>query len=164
MRLLSRLSGVRARHAAVTALLTVTTAVAVPVTTAPSATALTATKTTKVTNAFLIAKSRYVGKVPYRYGGTSPRTGFDCSGMTQYAYATQGLKLPRTATQQRAAVKRISRSQARAGDLVFFPSGSGVSHVGIYAGNNMMVDAGSSRRGIMYRAIYTSNVQFGTLR
>lgn len=164
MRLFSRLSGVRARHVAVTALLTVTTALAAPVATAPSATAVTATKSTKVTNAYLIAKSRYVGKVPYRYGGTSPRTGFDCSGLTQYAYGTQGIKLPRTATQQRAAVKRISRAQARPGDLVFFPSGSRVSHVGLYAGNNMIVDAGSSKRGIVHRKIWTSNVQFGTVR
>lgn len=164
MRLLSRVAGVRARHVAVTALLTVTTAFAVPAAAAPSASALKASKSTKATNAFLIAKSRYVGKVPYRYGGTSPRSGFDCSGMTQYAYKTQGINLPRTATQQRAAVKRISRSQARPGDLVFFPSGSGVSHVGLYAGNGMMVDAGSSKRGIMFRKIYTSNVQFGTIR
>lgn len=72
--------------------------------------------------------------VKYRYGGTSPSRGFDCSGLVQYSHRAAGINLPRTTGQQYASAKRISRKYLRAGDLVFFktsPSRS-VSHVGIY--------------------------------
>jgi cell wall-associated NlpC family hydrolase len=101
---------------------------------------------------------RYLG-IAYRYGGTTPR-GFDCSGFTQYVFRQVGVTLPRTADQQLRAASRISRSQARAGDLVFFLSGGYAYHVGIYLGNGTMVD--SPRRGsvVTVRSIYSSNVAF----
>ena len=86
---------------------------------------------------------RYLG-IAYRYGGTTPR-GFDCSGFTQYVFRQVGVTLPRTADQQLRATTRISRSQARAGDLVFFLSGGSAYHLGIYLGNGKMID--SPRRG-----------------
>ena len=102
---------------------------------------------------------RYLG-IAYRYGGTTPR-GFDCSGFTQYVFRQVGVTLPRTADQQLRTVSRISRSQARAGDLVFFLSGGYAYHVGIYLGNGKMVD--SPRRGsvVTVRSIYSANVTFG---
>ncbi len=103
--------------------------------------------------------SRYFG-VPYRYGGTTPR-GFDCSGLTQYVYAQLGIDLPRTAAQQYGATRRISRSEAQPGDLVFFFGGGGISHVGIYAGDNMMIAAPRSGTVVRKQKIYSSNVGFG---
>jgi cell wall-associated NlpC family hydrolase len=101
---------------------------------------------------------RYLG-IAYRYGGTTPR-GFDCSGFTQYVFRQIGVALPRTADQQLRAATRISRSAARAGDLVFFLSGGYAYHVGIYLGNGKMVD--SPRRGttVTVRSVYSSNVAF----
>src|SRR6266496_3088752 len=57
----------------------------------------------------------FVGRVPYRYGGTSPATGFDCSGLTQYVYRHYGRSIPRTAEAQFQRVRRESRSAACGG-------------------------------------------------
>lgn len=92
----------------------------------------------------------------YRYGGESPITGFDCSGLTQFAFGQgAGVSLPRTAAEQYRAAQKVSRAQAQKGDLVFFnTSGRRVSHVGIYLGNNKFVHA--PRTG---RAITTENLE-----
>jgi len=103
--------------------------------------------------------ARYLG-VAYVYGGTTPN-GFDCSGYTQYVYAQAGIKIPRTAEEQRQASRQVARSQAQPGDLVFFLSGGSAYHVGIYAGGNMMYDAGKPGEVITKRAIWSSNVVFG---
>lgn len=99
--------------------------------------------------------ARYVGS-PYRYGGTSP-SGFDCSGFTSYVFRQHGKSLPRTAEAQRRATTRVS--SPRPGDLVFF--GSPAWHVGIYAGNGQMYDAGNSRVNTSKRAIWTNAVTYG---
>nr|WP_262983548.1 C40 family peptidase [Bacillus wiedmannii] len=62
---------------------------------------------------------KYEGK-PYKYGGNSPKTGFDCSGLMQWGYGTQGIKLPRTAQDQYNKTTRIDRKALQPGDLVFF--------------------------------------------
>lgn len=85
--------------------------------------------------------TQYYG-VPYVWGGTTPR-GFDCSGFTKYVFNKAGIKLPRVSRAQYAYTRKISRSQARPGDLVFF--GSPVHHVGIYMGNGYMIH--SPRKG-----------------
>jgi cell wall-associated NlpC family hydrolase len=100
--------------------------------------------------------SRFLG-TPYRYGGSSPR-GFDCSGLIQYVYGQLGYKLPRTAAAQAGAVKRVSRSQARPGDLVLFPGGG---HIGLYMGDGMMLDAPHTGTVVQIRKIYSANVSFG---
>jgi cell wall-associated NlpC family hydrolase len=106
----------------------------------------------------LAVAARYLG-VPYRYGGTST-SGWDCSGALQYIYAQVGVRLPRTANAQVLSGRRISRSEARPGDLVGFPSGGRYGHIAMYAGGNMMYDAGRTGRVFSKRAIYTSNVVF----
>ena len=78
---------------------------------------------------------------PYVYGATGPDS-FDCSGLTQWAYAQAGISIPRTSSAQSQFGTPVPRSQLQPGDLVFFYSP--VSHVGIYIGNNMMVHAPSS--------------------
>ena len=84
---------------------------------------------------------------PYVWGGESLFTGFDCSGLVQWVYGQIGVALPRTAQQQYDATLRVSRSDLRPGDLVFFkftywisPS-EPITHVGIYVGGGRMINA-----------------------
>ena len=83
-------------------------------------------------------------KTRYRYGGTT-KAGIDCSAFTGLLLATvSGIKVPRTAKQQYAASKKISREEIKEGDLVFFNTRGGVSHVGVYLANDYFVHASSS--------------------
>lgn len=107
----------------------------------------------------LAVAARYVG-TPYRYGGTTPR-GFDCSGYVGYVYRQLGISLPRTANQQMGATRRITRSQARAGDLVFFVSAGRAYHVAIYAGHNQIYDAPHTGKTVQKRTLWTSAVVYG---
>ncbi|WP_341300768.1 NlpC/P60 family protein [Lysinibacillus sp. FSL H8-0500] len=87
----------------------------------------------------------------YVWGGSNPSTGFDCSGLVQWSYKQAGVSLPRTASQQYLSTQRISASEARVGDLVFFSYGSGVAHVGIYLGNNTMINA--QNKGVVIESL-----------
>ena len=84
--------------------------------------------------------------IPYRWGGASPRAGFDCSGLVQYVYGQVGIRLPHYTAAQYAHGRRVTRGSLRAGDLVFF---SGLGHVGIYAGGGKFIHA--PRRGTTVR-------------
>jgi len=77
--------------------------------------------------------------VPYRYATSSPGVGFDCSGLTAYAWAQAGVGLPHQSRAQFASVPRVPKESAQAGDLIFFYSP--ISHVSIYLGNGMQVHA-----------------------
>ncbi|HVK96817.1 MAG TPA: NlpC/P60 family protein [Flavisolibacter sp.] len=80
----------------------------------------------------------------YRFGGISKK-GIDCSGLMQIFFtALYGIALPRTAKEQYDFSRQISRSELREGDLVFFNTRGGVSHVGMYLTNNKFVHAASS--------------------
>ena len=82
---------------------------------------------------------KYLG-VPYVWGGTDPATGLDCSGLVQRVYADLGVTLPRVSQDQAHAGTAVaSLAQARPGDLVAF--GNPATHIGIYVGNGMMVEA-----------------------
>ena len=90
--------------------------------------------------------------VGYRYvwAGTSPATGFDCSGLVQYVYNHFGYSLPRVANDQAACGMAVSRSELQPGDLLcFYSGGSYVGHIGIYIGNNQFVHASSSTTGVI---------------
>lgn len=91
---------------------------------------------------------------PYVFGGTSPY-GFDCSGFTQYAFARAGVHLPRMTDEQFYYGKRVSMSQLRAGDLIFYTTYEpGASHVGIYVGNGNFIHAGCST-GVTVSSAFT---------
>ncbi|WP_243450352.1 C40 family peptidase [Desulfosporosinus sp. Sb-LF] len=82
--------------------------------------------------------------VPYVFGGTS-RSGFDCSGYTQYVFNGSGTSLPRTAGEQFNVGSSVNRNELQAGDLVFFTTyAPGASHVGIYIGGGRFVHASNS--------------------
>ena len=77
--------------------------------------------------------------VPYRYATSSPGVGFDCSGLTAYAWGQAGVGLPHQSRAQYASVPHVPKDQAQPGDLLFFYSP--ISHVSIYLGNGMQVHA-----------------------
>lgn len=114
------------------------------------------------TSALRVAASE-IG-VPYRYGGAGPRTGFDCSGLSQYSYARIGKGLPRTAQQQYNATVRIPWSARRLGDLVFFYSGKTIYHVGVYAGSWTMIAAPHTGARVQRERIWSTHVVFGRVR
>jgi peptidoglycan DL-endopeptidase CwlO len=78
---------------------------------------------------------RYLG-VPYKWGGSSPSTGFDCSGFSKFVFAQIGVTLPHNAAMQFQLGTAVSRSQLQAGDLVFF---HGLGHMGIYIGGGQFI-------------------------
>jgi cell wall-associated NlpC family hydrolase len=80
---------------------------------------------------------RYLG-VRYRWGGASPATGFDCSGLVMYVYAQLGIQLPHQSAAQYGYGAPVARDQLQPGDLVFY---DGLSHVAIYIGNGQVVHA-----------------------
>jgi cell wall-associated NlpC family hydrolase len=76
---------------------------------------------------------------PYVFGGTGPcSSGFDCSGLAQAAWASAGVSIPRTTSEQWAALPHVPLSQLQPGDLIYF---NGESHVGMYVGGGYMIDA-----------------------
>ncbi len=77
--------------------------------------------------------------VPYVWGGSSPDEGFDCSGLTMWAWAQAGRSIPRPADYQRDDAIPITYEQLQPGDLVFY--GEDVSHVGMYIGNDLIINA-----------------------
>ncbi|SDS84818.1 Cell wall-associated hydrolase, NlpC family [Brevibacterium sandarakinum] len=83
---------------------------------------------------------------PYVYGGTS-QSGWDCSGYTSWVYGKVGVDLPRTSGAQKAAGQVVSQSEAKPGDLIWHPG-----HIGIYAGDGQMYDAGSPGSGTSKRS------------
>lgn len=92
---------------------------------------------------------------PYRYGGTTKK-GIDCSAFSQYLFTdVYGITLPRTAREQYNLTNRISRTELREGDLLFFNTRGGVSHVGVYLQNNKFVHASTSG-GVMISDIFES--------
>jgi len=81
--------------------------------------------------------------IPYHFGGHSPRTGFDCSGLVQYVYQQSvAMKLPRTSAGLSKIGRPVEIKQLKTGDLVFFnTTGKPYSHVGIYLDNNRFIHA-----------------------
>jgi len=99
--------------------------------------------------AILASAQRMLG-VPYQYGGASPATGFDCSGLVQYAYEHAGIQVPRTTGGQYRASLLLPRNALQPGDVIFFRKRgiAKVSHVGIYLGKGRFIHAPSSGKRV----------------
>jgi len=94
--------------------------------------------------------------VPYVWGGASP-AGFDCSGLVQYAYGQLGVELPRTAADQAQMGQPVaSLAEARPGDLLAFHDP--VDHIGIYAGNGLMVAAPKTGDVVKVQPVYETPI------
>lgn len=86
---------------------------------------------------------------PYRFGGSSPIEGFDCSGLVYFTYREVGVLLPRDTAAQRLAARRIRVAELQPGDLIFFDlNGKKNSHVGIYTGEGAFVHAPSTGKDV----------------
>lgn len=101
--------------------------------------------------------AKYLG-TKYVYGGSSP-SGFDCSGLVQYACRKQGISVGRSSRDQFRNGVAVSKSELRPGDLVFFGNGSRVSHVGIYAGNGQMIHSPQTGKTVCYTSINSTTRQ-----
>ena len=111
----------------------------------PSAEALRQSSDEAIRNNVIAEAKKHLG-IPYVWGGNSPN-GFDCSGFVQYVLKQCNITIPRTTEQQVLTGKYIAKKQLQPGDLVFLQNTyrSGVSHVGIYIGNDQMIHASSSK-------------------
>jgi len=105
--------------------------------------------TASIRNEIVSTAKSFIG-VPYRWGGSSPVHGFDCSGFSMAVYYLNGLDLPRSSNAQWQTGSPVKRSQLSKGDLVFFAtSGRGkISHVGIYIGGNRFIHASGKNEEI----------------
>jgi peptidoglycan DL-endopeptidase CwlO len=99
-----------------------------------------------------IAAAESVLGVPYRYAGASPESGFDCSGLTMWAWAHAGVSLPHSSQMQYSSLPHVSQSQLQPGDLVFFYSP--IHHVGLYVGGGMMIHAPHTGTVVQRAAVY----------
>jgi cell wall-associated NlpC family hydrolase len=105
----------------------------------------------------LATAKRYLG-TRYRYGGESPRSGFDCSGFVQYVYGRHGVDLPRTSREQAGSGEAVplDLESLRPGDLLLFAStGSRVNHVAIYAGDHKILHSSAGAGGVVYDDLTT---------
>lgn len=112
-----------------------------------------ASSSSAATSSIFSTAKRGIG-VRYVFGGSSP-SGWDCSGFTSWVYRQHGIHLPHSAGAQARMGKRVSRSEARPGDLAYYPG-----HVGIYAGNGMILDAGNSAKNTSIRKLWNANWSF----
>jgi cell wall-associated NlpC family hydrolase len=109
--------------------------------------------------AAIVALARAELGMPYVWGGASPQTSFDCSGLVQWVYAQVGISLPRTAQEQYDATVRVSPDQLQPGDTVYFantyPSSVPITHVGIYIGNGLMIDAPAEGEVVQVTSVFS---------
>ena len=124
-----------------------------PVAVAAPANALNEGEKTRV-----LAIAKDLKGTPYRYGGTSPRSGFDCSGFTQYVFKkAKAGNLKRTAGDQMRQGAKVKKTRKRKGDLVFFLNGGKAYHVGIYHSKGRIWHSPRSGQSVKLEKIWSSN-------
>lgn len=89
---------------------------------------------------------------PYQWGGSSPETGFDCSGFTMWAWAHAGVSLPHSSAAQYSSLPHVDRADLQPGDLLFFYSP--ISHVSIYVGGNQMIHSPHTGSSVHVASVY----------
>lgn len=105
-------------------------------------------------NAIVAEALRYLG-VPYKYGGTSPVKGLDCSAFVQRVFAARGIKLPRTSAEQAKVGMPVPVSQLQPGDRLYFAvKGNRIDHCGIYIGNGLFVHASGRHNAVVISSLY----------
>lgn len=100
---------------------------------------------------------------PYRYGGTSPALGFDCSGFTRWVYSYNGIQLPRSSKEQFQVGRPVDKNDLKPGDLLMYKRGRGNgTHIGIYAGNGMYIHSPSKGKTVIEADAFNprSNLKF----
>lgn len=104
----------------------------------------------------------------YKYGGSSPREGFDCSGLMTYIYKNgAGINIPRTAAAQRNRSRTVNYAKLQPGDMLFFKTSAKSNHVGIYIGNRQFIHAPNRRSKVKITTMdnsywHSKFVKFGT--
>ena len=94
--------------------------------------------------------------VPYHYAMSSPGVGFDCSGLTHYAWGQAGVYLPSNSRAQAAATPHVPPADAQPGDLIFYYTP--ISHVGIYLGSGQLVHAPNTGNYVSVTSVNWSKV------
>jgi cell wall-associated NlpC family hydrolase len=135
----------------------VTTAVAGPALAAPSVAELPVDPGSAVATVIATALAQ-VG-TPYVWGGSSPG-GFDCSGLTSYAFASVGVQLPHSSRAQAGYGQQVSRGELQPGDLVFY--GNPIYHVAIYIGGGQIVHARTFGQPLSVTSVDIGDFRFGT--
>ncbi|NVK21554.1 MAG: C40 family peptidase [Kangiellaceae bacterium] len=97
---------------------------------------------------FIVQLAHSLIGTPYRYGGSTPEQGFDCSGLVFFTHINAGDKIPRSSFAQLDASKPIDIEELQPGDLLFYRINSKPSHVGIYIGDKMFIHAPSSGKKV----------------
>ncbi|MCW1804639.1 C40 family peptidase [Brachybacterium squillarum] len=117
------------------------------------------TSSSSSSSSSIVDRARSVIGTQYTWAGNSPSEGFDCSGLTQYAYKAAGISLPHSSSAQGNGGRWISQSEAQPGDLVVYSG-----HVAIYVGNGRIIDASGSKQQVVERDIWGSPKGFVTYR
>ena len=123
----------------------------------PVLTPTTVTASSELGQKIVNEAAKYLG-APYVWGGTTP-DGFDCSGLVQYVFNSLGIEISRVSQTQFNEGVPISKGDLQPGDLVFFESNGDVHHVGIYAGNGMMIHAPRTGDVVRFQSMETPYYQ-----
>jgi len=102
--------------------------------------------------AAVLAAAYSVIGLPYQWGGTSPETGFDCSGFTAWAWSHAGVYLPHSSSAQYSSLPQVAREDLQPGDLLFFYSP--ISHVSIYVGGGRMIHSPHTGSTVSVVSVY----------